>query len=32
MGQTVTDVILTGLLALYITAVVVALWKAFSDD
>jgi hypothetical protein len=32
MGQTVTDVILTGLLALYITAVVVALWKAFTDD
>ena len=28
----VTDVILTGLLALYITAVVVALWKAFTDD
>ena len=32
MGRTVTDVLLTGLLALYITAVVVALWKAFSDD
>jgi len=28
----VTDVILTGLLALYITAVIVALWKAFTDD
>jgi len=27
-----TDLLLTGLLALYITAVVVALWKAFSDD
>jgi len=26
-----TDLLLTGLLALYITAVVVALWKAFSE-
>jgi len=26
-----TDLLLTGLLALYITAVIVALWKAFSE-
>jgi hypothetical protein len=31
MGQTVTDLLLTGLLALYVTAVIVALWKAFSE-
>jgi len=26
-----TDLLLTGLLALYVTAVIVALWKAFSE-
>jgi len=26
-----TDLLLTGLLALYITAVIVALWKAFTE-
>ena len=31
MGQTMTDLLLTGLLALYVTAVIVALWKAFSE-
>ena len=28
----VNDLLLTGLVALYVTAVVIAFWKAFTDE
>jgi len=31
MGEAVTDLLLTGLVALYVTAVVIAFWKAFTE-
>jgi hypothetical protein len=31
MRTAVTDFLLTGLMALYITALVIAFWKAFSE-
>ena len=32
MGELVTDLLLTGLVAVYVTAVVIAFWKAFTDE
>jgi hypothetical protein len=31
MAEAVTDLILTAVMAVYVTAVIVALWKAFSE-